>query len=248
MELTSREIKTLCISEGAEVAGIASVERFKTAGPGDRPEDKFGKCRSVIVMGTVLPRRLLVMDAGEYTRSRMDASAELENISKRVEARLMVNGYDAKAVCVHNERRGEPGFWDHISMKRAADYAGLGRMTRNHHLTSPRYGNMLWFAAVLTDGDFIPDEVISEKICGGCNLCVVACPAGALNDPERLNQKECDKFRCGIIDGEFSIICYECRRACPMRFGRIAGTGGHGHGIRSAGNEQRNHCDMVVHP
>lgn len=224
MELTSLEIKNLCISEGAKVAGIASVERFKTAGPGDRPEDKFGKCRSVIVMGTVFPGRLLLMDADEYTRNRMDTSEGLKYIAGRVETQLKGNGYGAKAISVLNERKDEPDFWDHLSMKRAADYAGLGRITRNHLLTSPRYGNMLWFAAVLTDGAFAPDEMISENICGGCHLCVMACPAGALNDPEQFNQKECDRFRCKIVDGNLSIVCYECRRACPMRFGLPVGT------------------------
>lgn len=220
MELTSFDIKEICLREGALMAGIASVGRFDGISPGCRPADKFEKCRSVIVLGSAFPENLFSMDADEYTKCRMDMVAKLDGIARQVEGFMQECGYGAKAVNVLNEKKDDPDFWDHMSMKRAAEYAGLGRVIRNKLLTNPVYGNMLWFAAVLTDGEFTPDEIMTEDFCGGCNLCIIACPAGALNDPEQLNQAECDKFRIRVEDsGKITVLCYECRRACPLRFG-----------------------------
>lgn len=220
MKLTSKEIKDICFAEGAEVAGISPVERFVNERPGHGPADRLAVCRSVIVVGSPFPRNLLWMDQTEYTRTRREMSSRVRDVARRVEEHLLEAGYKAKVVSVFNAKQDEADFIDHMSMKRAAEYAGLGRVIRNHLLTSPVYGNHLWFAAILTDGEFAPDSLVEEKLCGGCDLCVMACPAGALNDPEEFNQKACDQVRLKIVDGQTEVNCYECRRACPMRFGK----------------------------
>lgn len=219
MELTAQSIKDICTGEGALMAGISPVGRFTDARPGHGPVDRLAGCRSVIVVGSPFPPELITTDMTVYTRVRNATTSQMRDIAERVANRMTGEGYRTHVISVCNERRDEPDYWDHMSMKRAAENAGLGRIIRNHLLTNPVYGNLLWFAVILTDGEFAPDDIMEKDFCGGCDLCVVACPAGALNDPEQLNQEACDKYRCKVVDGEKIYICYECRRACPLRYG-----------------------------
>lgn len=47
--------------------------------------------------------------------------------------------------------------------------------------TSPGYGNLLWFSAVLTDAELSPDEKLRYDICDVCKKCVAVCPSRILD-------------------------------------------------------------------
>jgi epoxyqueuosine reductase QueG len=104
-------------------------------------------------------------------------------------------------------------------LKHAAELAGLGIIARNYLLTNPEYGNLLWFSAVLTDADLIPDKKAQYKICDNCNKCVETCPSGALNNPALFGKKECSRFFT-IVNKKLEIKCFSCRKVCPYCFGK----------------------------
>jgi len=107
-----------------------------------------------------------------------------------------------------------------ISLKHAAELAGLGVIGRNYLLTNPQYGNLLWLAAVLTDADLSPDKRIEHNFCDNCNICVEACPAGALDDyPVAFRRKKCDGTMFEMVDKKWEILCFNCRKACPHCLG-----------------------------
>jgi epoxyqueuosine reductase QueG len=106
-----------------------------------------------------------------------------------------------------------------ISLKHAAELAGMGMIGRNHLLINGEYGNLLWFSAVLTDAELTPDKKIQLVVCDDCDICVKACPAGALSDPGRFGRKECSKIMMRLLNGKMEISCFQCRKACPHRFG-----------------------------
>jgi len=91
-------------------------------------------------------------------------------------------------------------------------------ISRNHLLTSPEHGNLLWLSAVLTDAKLVPDKKLQFSICENCNLCVETCPSGALDDPSDFVRKKCDQF-FKIVDKKLEIQCWQCRAVCPHRFG-----------------------------
>ena len=114
----------------------------------------------------------------------------------------------------------ETGRWRSvISQKHAAQAAGLGTIGRHSLLITPEFGSMVWLGAVLTEAELEPD-LLCEKICDDCNLCVKACPVNALEGSE-LNQQCCWDYAFG--DNEetknWEISCHACRDSCPYNLG-----------------------------
>ena len=107
-----------------------------------------------------------------------------------------------------------------ISLKHAAELAGLGVIGRNYLLTNPKYGNLLWLSAVLTDADLIPDKKCEYNFCDSCDICIEACPSGALDDyPPSFGRKKCDGTMFKMVDKKWEIMCFNCRKTCPYHFG-----------------------------
>jgi epoxyqueuosine reductase QueG len=143
----------------------------------------------------------------------------MTNIAKEVEKRIKKDGYKAKAISASGGKYIEGKHYGYISLKHAAELAGLGLINRNYLLTNPTWGNLLWLSAVLTDADLVPDKKAQYKICDNCNKCVETCPSGALDDSASFKPKQCDKFY-KIVNGKLEIKCFLCRKVCPYRFGK----------------------------
>ena len=218
-ELTSETVKEYGLAAGAAVAGIAAASDFTSAPDGLKPSDVLEGCRSVIVLGVPFPPEALSLSAPEYTEMRNAILTKMTGIAKAMEKRIKADGYKAKAISASGGKFIEGKHWGTISLKHAAELAGLGVIARNYLLTSDRYGNLLWFSAVLTDAALIPDEKARYAFCDGCNICVEACPSGALDDPASFGRKKCDQF-FKIVDKKLEIQCFACRAVCPHRFGR----------------------------
>ena len=220
LDLTSETAKDYALVAGATVAGIATASDFILAPDGHKPSDVLEGCRSVIVLGVPFPPEALSLPAPEYTAMRNEILAKMTAIAKTLEKRIKADGHKAKAISASGGIFIEGKHWGTISLKHAAELAGLGVITRNYLLTSPEHGNLLWLSAVLTDADLAPDEKLQFNICENCNLCVEVCPSGTLdNYPAEFARKKCDQF-FKIVDKKLEIQCYKCRAACPHRFGK----------------------------
>jgi epoxyqueuosine reductase QueG len=220
-ELNSEIVKEYGLNAGASVVGIAASKDFSLAPEGFKPSDNLDGCRSVIVLGVSFPQDALTsMSIFEYTELRNAMLTKMTDIAKIVAKRITKeSGYKAKVISASGGKYVDGKHYGSISLKHAAELAGLGVITRNYLLTSPKYGNLLWFSAVLTDADLIPDEKVQYNICDNCSKCVEACPSGALNNSALFGRKECGKFFV-IEDKKFVIKCFLCRRICPYRFGK----------------------------
>ena len=220
-ELTSELVKRYGIEAGAVVVGIAAAGDFAFAPEGFKPTDVLEGCRSVIVLGVPFSPKTLGMSPPEYTELRNAILTKMTDIAKTVAKRITKeSGNKLKAISASGGKTIDGKMYGHISLKHAAELAGLGVITRNYLLTSPQYGNRLWLSAVLTDAELMPNEKLQYIICENCNLCVGACPVGALDDPESFGWKECRKFFM-IENKKLVIKCWKCRAVCPHRFGEI---------------------------
>jgi epoxyqueuosine reductase QueG len=220
-EINSSIVKKYGMDAGANVVGIAASKDFGLAPNGFKPTDVLTECLSVIVLGTTFSPEVL-NDIAEYTTSRNAMLTAMTNMAKEVAKRIKADGGKTKVISAAGgkwvEGDGRKEQFGYISLKHAAEIAGLGVIGKNYLLTNPQYGNLLWLSAVLTDAEIMPDEKAQSTMCDNCNKCVEACPAGALDDLASFGKKGCSKFFT-IEDRKFKVKCFLCRTICPYRFG-----------------------------
>ncbi len=220
------QIKELVLGFGADVCGIANIDRFSEAPSGFHPQDIFPGCKSVIVFGIALPRGLSMVESrliyghfNEVTCPQVDWVAF--KTAKEIER--LYSGY---AVPMPSDVPYE--YWDKekmegrglLSMRHAAVLAGLGTLGRNTLLLNEKYGNLLSLGVVLTDL-YLESDPLAEGICiEDCKLCIKSCPSHAL-DGQHANQAKCRPYTYGTNARGFSTVnCNKCRVVCPMRFGK----------------------------
>lgn len=220
-ELTSALVKEYGINAGANVVGIAASKDFSLAPEGFKPTDVLPECLSIIVLGATFSPEVL-NDIAEYTASRNAMLTAMTNMAKEVAKKVKADGCKAKVISAAGGKwvdgDGRKEQFGYISLKHAAEIAGLGIIGKNYLLTNPQYGNLLWFSAVLVDADLMPDKKTHFTMCDNCNKCVEACPASALDNLASFGKKGCSKFFT-IEDRKFKIKCFLCRTICPHSFG-----------------------------
>jgi len=213
-EINSKIVKEYGIEAGASVVGIAASKDFGSAPEGFKPSDNLEGCLSVVVFGTPFPKNTLPKTSAEYTELRKVMLEKMNNIAKNVAKRIKSKGFKAQAIGSISGKYVNGSLYGHISLKHAAELAGIGIIGRNYLLTSPEYGNLLWLSAVLTDADLTPDKKAKYKICNNCNKCVEMCPAKALDDPSSFGKKACGEKCFKQINGKLEVSCFLCRKVC----------------------------------
>jgi len=223
--ITSKEVKEIAYGFGADVCGIASVEKFAEAPQGFHPGDIFPDTKSVIVIAKRLPEGLFYTDNPvPYTTAKDVILHEVIRISCELSLELERND-GALAVPIPSEPYE---YWDEdkregkgiLSLKHAGYLAGLGSIGKNSLLINPEYGNWLILGAVLSNIALESDQVNDHKFCDdACTLCLDSCPVHAI-DGSKVNQKLC-RSNSGRVNekGYFLYICNTCRKVCPNRAG-----------------------------
>ena len=215
--LTSEAVKEYCRSAGADAVGIASCEDFALAPEGFKPGDVLAQCRSVIVLGAASAPEVL-RGTAEYTASRNAMLSAMTDMAKKTAKRIKAAGYETKVISAAGGKwvsgDGRKEQFGYISLKHAAEIAGLGVIGKNYLLINQQYGSLLWLSAVLTDAQLEPDVKDESDICGSCRRCIDACPAKALNSLASFDKKGCSKF-FAVEDRKFKIKCFVCRSICP---------------------------------
>jgi len=117
-----------------------------------------------------------------------------------------------------------------FSHKMVGTRAGLGWIGKSDLFISRRFGPRLRLVSVLVDAPLKPlQPPIDKSRCGKCDLCVKACPAGAINGKLwniKIDRDEYyDAFKCREKAMELSLaatlqsgheICGICISVCPI--------------------------------
>ena len=179
-----------------------------------------GAAVSVIVLGSPIPQESVLQDdMVGFIDIRSALNKELKAAAQQVAKQIKAAGYQARAIGGMDGKWVDGSTRGPISLKHAAELAGLGRIGKNYLLTNPAYGNLLWFSAVLTDAELTPDPKLEHDFCGSCNRCAEACPTHALDTPGSVVKKACDGHMFKQINKKWEIVCCQCRKVCPHRFG-----------------------------
>lgn len=223
-KIDSREVKALMYALGAELCGIAGVDRFGDAPQGYHPNDVMPSCRSVVSFACRLPvGTLRCVSHAPYTRARNSITPHMDSIALRFCMEMEKRGVACAPVPTNESEWDERmGRWRSVvSQKHAAQAAGLGAIGRHSLLITPQLGSMVWLGMVLCEAELEPDPLL-PSLCTGCNLCVSACPAHALDGPQ-LAQDKCWSFAFGDDEEKktWRIGCHRCRDICPFNLGSL---------------------------
>jgi len=106
-----------------------------------------------------------------------------------------------------------------------AHRAGLGWYGKNNLLINPYYGSWFVLGELLTNLELEPDAPL-DKNCGSCEICLKACPTGALLAPYQLDARRCvscltqskDDVPPGLREkvGRSVYGCDICQEVCPV--------------------------------
>ena len=105
--------------------------------------------------------------ARQYSRAAR-ACRELNNF-------ILSQGYEAKA--------WQGPFASALDMMPAAIQAGLGTLPKHGSLINEEFGSSFQLSAVTTDMPLVadtPKDIGAEDFCANCQVCVKACPPGAI--------------------------------------------------------------------
>lgn len=219
--MTAEAVKSYLRGKGADLAGIASLERFPADASNRDPRPHYRRAQSVIVFA----RRVAFSSAtpypsvaglqfGDYTLEAQlnelayELSLWLEDAG--VIAMPMPAGRDVVSYEVQQRPPLEPkitlkGSFD---LRFAAVMAGLGQIGANGLLINERLGSRIRLGAVLCAAELEPDEPKKfggelPDFCETCGLrCVRACPAKALSAPGHADHYRCLAIRPDLVDPE----------------------------------------------
>lgn len=220
--IDSMKVKEIFYALGADLCGIASIDRFEEAPKGYHPLDVMPTCKSVISFGCRFPVGTLKCNSAvPYTRVRNSITPKMDAMALD----FCIEMEKHHILCVPiptNESQWDEntGRWRSIiSQKHAAQAAGLGTIGRHSLLITPEFGSMIWLGAVLCEQELEADK-LKDNICNNCNLCVEACPVNAL-EHEEIHQDICWNHAFGDDEEKktWLISCHKCRDICPYHLG-----------------------------
>ncbi|MBI3392790.1 MAG: tRNA epoxyqueuosine(34) reductase QueG [Nitrospirae bacterium] len=199
-----------------------------------RPETLLASARSVIVLGVPYFPGDPPAPSGAHARVSMFAWGKdyHEIIGGRLSALIsrLRERFGAKAAFRPFVDAGP------VAEKSWAREAGIGGIGKNTLLIAPGVGSYVFLAVVLTDLELwsrtppfplspLPLSA-SRDPCGGCTLCLDACPTRALVEPRVLDARRCISYLTiehrGEIDpalagrmGDWAYGCDVCQEVCP---------------------------------
>lgn len=223
----TKEIKEYALNLGADLVGIADLERLKgiTTVPVNLLD---GFTRAIVVAFQVSPTIFEQIESEPtplYNHQYAAVNLVLDHINLMLQSKVLNLGYKALAIPA-SQTVDRINWLGHISAKAVAKAADLGWQGKSLLLINPQYGPRLRLSCLLTNAPLVPDQPIPNR-CGNCTKCKDACPANAIHgaswdDRPNTREEAVDLERCvnrlshiAKKQGREALICGVCIKACP---------------------------------
>ncbi len=246
--VTSQMVKDVAKAAGADLVGIASMDRFEGAPKQADPRYIFPDAQAMIVLAFRIPRGALRgIEEGTFFVSYCGMGYAGINfvlqpmVLWQVVRFLEQEGYEAVPVqncfpwCGIHTQTGElrpnwsrpvspdkpaPDVFIHLRL--AAFAAGLGEIGYSKLLLTPEFGPRQRLACILTDAPLDPDPLYEgPQLCDRCMLCVKDCTGGALSETETV------KVRIAGVEVEWAKLdvkkCTEAFQNPPPEYNPFLG-------------------------
>ncbi len=194
MSLTD-DVRACAREAGADLVGVANIERFDGLPPERDPRAIFPETRSVVVLGRRIPRGALrgVEEGTNFSNYALYGYEWLDNrftslTTYRVGEFLEDQGWEAVPLpnlppevppMGVSVRKGLPPPNILLDADDAAVRAGLGEIGYCGILLTPQFGPRQRVQMILTDAALEPDPILAEPICRGGRECKPVCPLEA---------------------------------------------------------------------
>lgn len=208
--MNTADVKDYAKTHGADLVGIASMDRFEGAPPEMDPRHIFPEARAMIVVACRIPRGTLIgIEEGTFFQSyAMMGYAGINFVRMPMVLWNVANfledaGYDAIPIANHfpwsginndNGQKlkdwsrpvapGKPAPDVFLHYRIAAFAAGLGEIGYSKVFLTPEFGPRQRFGAILTNAPLEADPLFEGKICDRCMCCVRACSGKAIHPTE----------------------------------------------------------------
>ncbi len=224
----TKPLKTYAKEQGADLIGIAPIERFKGISPEHHPSSIFPEAKSVIVVGRRITRgtlrgieegtqfdlywmygynwledRFLAMvtfKTSEFLEDHRWEAVPLQNLPPQIPAM----GIPVK--------KGHPAPNVLVDFDDTAVRAGLGEIGYCKIFLSPEFGPRQRFQIILTDAELEPDPVFNGEICDRSKKHREFCPLGAIGTGKEvdicekkmliadIDYKKCSNCKNGAVE------------------------------------------------
>lgn len=194
-------IRRYALDLGADLSGFAGLGDYHSPRSDDAQKILPG-AKSLVVLGLRLIDGALECSDPRITFSSamLDTEATGRDITYRL-CRYLERDLGLRAAATPAPPRypmemsqEKKGFIGPISVRQAAVAAGLGILGKNNLVLNPQLGSRVRYLALLTTAELESDPLIKENLCGDCDLCIKACPPGALNEPGQTDERKCISY------------------------------------------------------
>jgi epoxyqueuosine reductase len=245
-------VKQFAMKNGADLVGVASVDRFAGAPQGHKPEDFLTSARSVVAMARRIPLAIVKKIPSPYYQKfgYNDLNAHLRELAYKVALFLEDQGYEAFPLDPSVDERAreveilqeapEPlvKILGDFSHRHAIVQAGLGEISAGCMVVVPKFGPRVRLVSVITTAPLEPDPKPEGKsrfnICQpeACGLqCARKCPAKALPGDGTVNHFRCRQYR----DPALYTLEFFRQIAESKKTGRASAGGGRSRGAAGGG-------------
>jgi epoxyqueuosine reductase len=183
-ELDAAWLRELCLAAGADDVGFAALDTPGLEGERDFVLEALPGCRSLIAFCVRASRDNLRSRSASISNRDFSTTQELAHETAR-RICLELQRQDVRALYPAGgfpmEIQRFPGRAWAVSHKLAAVAAGLGQLGVHRNVIHPRFGTFIVLGTILLDAPVTAySKPLEVNPCLGCDLCVAACPVGAI--------------------------------------------------------------------
>jgi len=224
MNLLTEDLKKLARDEGADLVGVAPVDRFFEAPKMTHPRGILPNAQSVVVIAVKYPDAAIDQWGKPPAESMFFyqsvqlymTTTVMPLIQFKIYRFLEKAGYLALPVApsgffrYRDYKEIHGGFIADFSHRHAAVAAGLGEFGRQGLLLTPEFGVRQRLCSIITSAPLTADPLFGGlPLCDGCEACLKACPVSAFHKTDQhsvrvgdkpLTYAKVDKWRCAWVE------------------------------------------------